>query len=298
MKRLAKVDLESARRVPLQPFRALRAALFALRAPGTLVCLLLFAVAYCECFTTVTADETPSPTPPWLENATDASEIISNAERVHRQAAASHETANAVCPEWDGPAARCTCYQFDGLFIECANTGLAALVGSLRATTSPIKSFTVYHLQEDVRILPDRLFGNASLEKLQFAYTNLENLSADTFSGLEGSLRALSIGNSQLRAVPQAALSGLKALESLDLESNAVVDVENYAFYGLPLVSLNMQGNSIVSLLEYAFGGLENSLEELSLINNRLEQFPLIALRRLRKLRSLKLVSNLVSFHL
>jgi len=82
---------------------------------------------------------------------------------------------------------------------------------------------------------------------------------------------------------------------ALDLQSNAISEVEPYAFHGLPLVSLNLQSNLIHTLHESSFGGLDNSLVELVLIDNKLERFPLHALRRLKKLETLKLQSNRIS---
>jgi Leucine-rich repeat (LRR) protein len=144
--------------------------------------------------------------------------------------------------------------------------------------------------------LPERLFSNFSgLQHLHISFTSLVNLSIETFQGLETTLKTLSVVNSKLKEIPQQALNKLKNLETLDLESNDMVEIDSYSLYGLPLVSLNLQSNKINTLLEFSFGGLENTLEELVLINNKLEQFPLQALRRLRKLQILKLQSNQIS---
>ncbi|KAI1280410.1 Insulin-like growth factor-binding protein complex acid labile subunit [Halotydeus destructor] len=205
---------------------------------------------------------------------------------------------NSRCPQWPvtSEAFLCSCYHFeDGLFLECPETGLDAIRKSLETISSPIKLFTIYHLDANVTALPGHVFANSSIEKLYISHSNLTNLTATALSGLEASLKVLTISNGHLRTVPQSSLSMLKSLESLDLDSNEISHVDSYAFYGQPLVSLNLQGNLIVSLLEYSFGGLENTLEELGLINNRLDAFPLAALRRLRKLRNLKLVGNEIS---
>lgn len=206
--------------------------------------------------------------------------------------------ASAHCPRGDpdGAVLRCTCYQFeDGLFLECPNAGLETVKKSLAAVSSPIKSYTIYHLEPNISSLPGQLFGNSSIEKLRVVYSNVSSIPSEAFGGLETSLRALGFVNSRLATVPQSALSGLKALQSLDLDGNEISELDSYAFYGQPLVHLNLQGNRVSSLLEYAFGGLETTLEELVLINNRLESFPLVALRRLRKLRSLQLRGNKIS---
>lgn len=201
------------------------------------------------------------------------------------------------CPAWRN-FSWCSCYQVDdGLFIECPSTGLEQIKQALSlASSPPIKSLTIYNLNKTIEIFPDRLFFNSSsIQHLQMSFTSLVNLSSEAFLGLENSLKALSLVNSKLSQIPQQALSQLKYLQTLDLESNDIFEIESYSFHGLPLKSLNLQGNKIMSLLEYSFAGLENTLEELVLISNKLERFPLSALRRLTRLQILKLQSNEIS---
>lgn len=192
----------------------------------------------------------------------------------------------------------CSCYGIDdGLFVECRITTLNQIKDVLNLLVSqPIKSFSIYNINETLVSLPEKLFANYStIEHVQISFTSLANLSVETFEGLEPTLKTLSVVSSKLKQIPQQALNKLKNLQTLDLESNDIVEVDSYAFYGLPLVSLNLQTNKINTLLEFSFGGLENTLEELVLINNKLERFPLQALRRLRKLQILKLQSNQIS---
>jgi Leucine-rich repeat (LRR) protein len=192
----------------------------------------------------------------------------------------------------------CSCYGIDdGLFVECRITTLNQVKDALNLLISqPIKSFTIYNINETLVSLPERLFSNFSgLQHLHISFTSLVNLSIETFQGLETTLKTLSVVNSKLKEIPQQALNKLKNLETLDLESNDMVEIDSYSLYGLPLVSLNLQSNKINTLLEFSFGGLENTLEELVLINNKLQRFPLQALRRLRKLQILKLQSNQIS---
>ncbi|GIY56699.1 protein artichoke [Caerostris extrusa] len=198
------------------------------------------------------------------------------------------------CPKYD-ESPWCPCYQFeDGVFLECPTTGIKEIRITLSLIDVPIKSLGIYHLDKNITMLPAKVFVNASISHLLMSYTNLESLDEHALLGLEDSLDSLSIVNSKLKDVPQKALSTLKALTSVDFDSNEIQKVEGYAFYGVPLTTVNLQGNQIESLSEYAFGGLENTLQELLLINNRLSRFPLGALRRLRKLKTLKLVKNFI----
>jgi len=192
----------------------------------------------------------------------------------------------------------CTCYALDnGLLIDCNITAIYQMRDVLNLLISqPIKSFSVYSINQTLNSLSETLFQNfSSIEQIYISLPSLANVSVETLSGLETSLKSLSLVNSKLKVIPKSALNILKSLETLDLESNDIEEVESYAFYGLPLVSLNLQSNKINSLHELSFGGLEKTLVELVLIDNRLDRFPLHALRRLARLETLKLQSNQIS---
>lgn len=195
----------------------------------------------------------------------------------------------------------CLCYGAEsgaGIFVECTSASMGqirATLGHLRPHRSSVRSLSLYRLN-DSRTLPENLFeAFSSISELHIS-SNFSAIGNDlTFAGLEESLTSLSFVNSQISTIPKSALSKLRQLQSLDIQANRIATLDAYAFYGLPLRTLNLQNNIIESLHEFAFGGLENTLEELSLIGNRLANFPLFALRRLRKLLSLKLQSNLIS---
>lgn len=192
----------------------------------------------------------------------------------------------------------CSCYALDKrLFIDCKITAINQMkevLSELRA--QPIKSFSLNGINDTLNSLPERLFQEFSaIEQMYICLPSLVTLSNQSLVGLETSLKALSLVNSKLTAVPKQALSRLKSLETLDLGSNEISAIESYAFSGLPLVSVNLQSNLIDSLLEYSLAGLENTLVELVLIGNRIDQFPIDALRHLPSLETLKLQSNRIS---
>lgn len=192
----------------------------------------------------------------------------------------------------------CSCYALDdGLLIDCKITAIYQMTDVLNSLISqPIKSFSVYSINHTLNSLPERLFQNfSSIEQIYISLPSLVDVWAHTLVGLDSSLKTLSIVNSKLIAVPKTALNKLRSLSALDLQSNAIREVESYAFDGLPLVSLNLQSNLINSLHEFSFGGLETTLIELVLIDNRLESFPLNAFQRLTSLEILKLQSNRIS---
>jgi Leucine-rich repeat (LRR) protein len=192
----------------------------------------------------------------------------------------------------------CSCYALDnGLLIDCKITAIYQMKDVLNLLISqPIKSFSVLSINQTLNSLPETLFQSfSSIEQMYISLPSLANLSVESLRGLETSLKTLSLVNSKLKAIPKTALAILKSLSTLDLESNLIQEVDAYAFHGIPLVSLNLQSNQINSLLEFSFGGLENTLVELILIDNKLERFPLHALRRLKRLETLKLQSNQIS---
>ena len=194
----------------------------------------------------------------------------------------------------------CSCFDFDeGVFIECLNSDLDSIRSSLMAlkqssSSIPIKSYSIYNLSK-TSLLPNKLFNSTKIEKLRISETQLLSVEDDAFSGLEKSLKSLSVSNSHLVQVPTKGISRLTALESLDLDGNDITSIDSYSFYGLPLSSLNLQNNKITSLHEYSLGGIEVSLTELILTGNNLTLFPIASLKRLKNLKSLKLNSNFIS---
>lgn len=191
----------------------------------------------------------------------------------------------------------CWCYASEeGLIIDCKIEAIQELTDVFHSVSEPIKSLSVHSTNDSLVSLPDHLFQNfSSLEQISLSLPSLADLSVEAFLGLEPSLKTLSLVNSKLKAVPKPALTHLKSLSTLDLQSNAIQEVSSYAFHGLPLVSLNLQSNLISALHDLSFGGLENSLSELVLSDNRLDVFPLSALKRLTRLDTLRLQSNRLS---
>ncbi|XP_071549840.1 uncharacterized protein [Panulirus ornatus] len=206
------------------------------------------------------------------------------------------QVTNTACPRWeDNPW--CPCYHFDdGVFLECPMVSLATVAKVLGLIKRPVKSLSIYDLDTNVTVLTPGLFSqSAGVSILQISHSNLQNIVEGSFRGLENSLQSLTIMHSQLSAVPQASLQKLSRLRSLDLEANNITELQSYSFFNMNLLTLNLKGNGIKLISEYAFDGLEESLEELNIMNNKLKQLPIPALRRLSKLRTLKATWNHIS---
>ncbi|ROT62627.1 putative chaoptin [Penaeus vannamei] len=208
----------------------------------------------------------------------------------------AQEVSRTACPSWeDNPW--CPCYHFDdGVFLECPMVSLNKVSRVLGLVQRAVKSLSIYDLDANVTKLPPGLFtSSAGVSSLQISHSGLQTISDGSFQGLENTLESLTIMHSQLTAVPQAALQTLTRLRALDLEANNITELQSFSFFKLKLVSLNLKGNGIKLISEYAFDGLHETLEELNLMNNKLKQLPIPALRRLSKLRTLKATWNRIS---
>ncbi|CAM1324330.1 Uncharacterised protein g8646 [Pycnogonum litorale] len=198
----------------------------------------------------------------------------------------------ASCPP-SGQNAACLCYNFeDGLFLECQHGTADDVKTSLKLIKYPIRSLNIYHLDVNVTEFPSDLFSETEIQYLQISHSEISNFSSRAFNGQHNNLHSLSVVNSKLSSVPRESIKKLKYLKILDLGYNYIKDVPSYSFYGLSITNLNLQNNEIGMLLEYSFAGLEESLTELSIGNNKIEEFPLNSLRRLRNLVILKIMWN------
>uniref|UniRef100_A0A182JMC3 LRRCT domain-containing protein n=1 Tax=Anopheles atroparvus TaxID=41427 RepID=A0A182JMC3_ANOAO len=208
------------------------------------------------------------------------------------------------CPTFAENSA-CPCYKFeDGIFLECPGITLAALRSTLQVISSPVQSLSVYDFDRSVKTLTVELFGggagsesfgggaNISIRHLQFSHSSLQQLKQNALLPLRSHLESLSIINGKLTQVPSKAIVGLKKLMVLDFDSNEIGTVDEYAFHGLHLVKLNLKSNRIERVPTNGFAGLEDTLTELDLSENRLRQFPTLALRRLENLRLVRLSMN------
>jgi Leucine-rich repeat (LRR) protein len=188
----------------------------------------------------------------------------------------------------------CPCYNFeDGLFLECPGATVHILREVLQQVAGPVQSLSIYDLDAQVTVLQAELFPpGALIRHLQISHSSLAELADKSLIELQHGLESLSLVSGRLKQVPQKALSGLKELRALDLEANEITDLPSYSVYGLNLSKLNLKGNLLQKTSEYAFAGLEGSLTELDLAENKLQSFPMAALRRLEHLRSLRMAWN------
>ncbi len=137
---------------------------------------------------------------------------------------------------------------------------------------------------KQIKFLPDNAFVTLRLKTLKLSGNNL-TFADHCFRGLETSLKNLNLKGCQLKAVPSPVRT-LQGLAFLDVAQNKIRDLESGIFESMSsITALNLERNVIQSLDPLAFEGVSDTLSSLSLLNNLLTEFPLLALKTLPKLR-------------
>lgn len=168
-----------------------------------------------------------------------------------------------------------------------------------------------------IRELPSGSFQKfANLIYLDLSSNSLATVSAETFSGLEVSLKELRLSQNKITSIGQMPLE-LTELRFLDLSDNNIGDIPRNVFRGLEhLVSLNLSGNNhLGSVPSTLLQGLENlrildlsntgmkmlsdemfvhspHLERISLANNALQEIREGSFANLRNITSIDLSYN------
>lgn len=134
--------------------------------------------------------------------------------------------------------------------------------------------------------LPDDAFATLKLNTLKLADNGNMTLSANSFRGLERTLKNLNLKGTRQREVPAEAIRHLSALAFLDLAQNGIRTLSGGLFRHLDsLTALNMERNSLSTIEPDAFQGVNDTLSSLSLLNNLITEFPAKGLAPLTQLR-------------
>lgn len=111
------------------------------------------------------------------------------------------------------------------------------------------------------------------------------NSSDAAFKGLESSLHNLILKATGQMRLPTA-VKQLTELSYLDLSQNKFAEILPDDFQNLrQLTVLILERNLISSVHPRAFAGLNGTLSSLSLLNNKIEEFPTEAIKPLQQLR-------------
>ena len=135
-----------------------------------------------------------------------------------------------------------------------------------------------------IKFLPDNAFVTMRLKTLKLSGNDV-TFSQHCFRGLETSLKNLNLKGCQMKSIPEP-VRMLQGLAFLDVAQNKIRDLESGIFEKMDsMTALNLERNAIQSMDPRVFDGVTDTLSSLSLLNNMLTEFPLLALRTLPKLR-------------
>ncbi|XP_066967259.1 chaoptin-like [Macrobrachium rosenbergii] len=205
----------------------------------------------------------------------------------------SADTSGSSCPSWEENP-MCPCYNNDdGIYMECPMVSLTTVGEVLGLVKEPLKSLSIYDLEMEVTTLPSGIFKHsAGVMSLQISHSNVMSIADNSFQGLERSLESLTIKHCKLSDIPEAALRKLTRLTDLDLQMNNITEIPSFGFAKMIVKTLNFQGNMINLVSDFAFDGLEETLEDLNLMNNDLKELPVNALKKLKSMTKLKVAWN------
>jgi len=174
--------------------------------------------------------------------------------------------------------------------------GLENTLQSLNLANNELRSIPVAPLRQlrlisqldlsnnQIKFLPDNAFVTLRLKTLKLSGNDV-TFSPNCFRGLETSLKNLNLKGCQLKTIPEPART-LQGLAFLDVAQNKIRDLESGLFENMnSMTALNLERNAIQSLDPRVFDGVADTLSSVSLLNNMLTEFPLLALRTLPKLR-------------
>nr|XP_027202969.1 uncharacterized protein LOC113796878 [Dermatophagoides pteronyssinus] len=172
------------------------------------------------------------------------------------------------------------------------NTGLK----EIPATIKTLKSLKTLDLSNNRirRIRPQAFEDLNQLSTLRLAFNHDIHLDINSFNGLGRTLKNLNLKGINLKHIPDAILN-LTELAFLDLAQNKIEEIKPRMFRNHHLLTaLSLERNLIRSMHPDTFVGLNDSLSSLSLLNNMLIEFPLLALSKLTGLRVLDLGFNAI----
>uniref|UniRef100_A0A914H1S9 Uncharacterized protein n=1 Tax=Globodera rostochiensis TaxID=31243 RepID=A0A914H1S9_GLORO len=198
------------------------------------------------------------------------------------------------CPPLMRNQSACTCEEYvDGAIVKCNGPKGPVVVEGLKKLNVELRELSL----ENANIIEigPRAFAGMRIKKLILDNNKIKTIQKNAFRGLESVLQELSIASNRLTDVPTAALDGLRALNSLNFRCNRIGNLTNVTFLNMPsLIEVQLECNKICAISDGAFREVKESLQNIILDNNCLEQVPIGALEEMNSLISLHMKYNLI----
>ena len=130
--------------------------------------------------------------------------------------------------------------------------------------------------------------------ELNLAGQDIENLKPYTFNSISQQVKALTLKNNKLQAIPQGLFHYTVALEILNLSGNQIKTLDKYAFANIDeLIELSLKDNQLESIQPELFQQ-NRQLKRLSLSGNQIKTLPHITFETLLDLETLWISDNLI----
>lgn len=185
-------------------------------------------------------------------------------------------SGSSFLPEATDPScvfnALCTCSKPgpDLGKVVCVDTPLITVPSAINSSAIYICVFRKNGLEK----VADRSFFGTGISRLEISENLLSgSLSPHVFSGLERTLRELSLASNRLTSIPRSSLSRLQRLKDLNLNNNLITELRGEHDFPPNLRSslktLSLAGNSLTFVDQFAFSVLA-ALQHLDLSANNI----------------------------
>uniref|UniRef100_A0A915K5R2 Leucine-rich repeat-containing protein let-4 n=1 Tax=Romanomermis culicivorax TaxID=13658 RepID=A0A915K5R2_ROMCU len=200
----------------------------------------------------------------------------------------------AFCPTFLNDGKLCTCYNYlDGAVIKCKGPKSIELIEKLKALPVRPEIRELAIERAAITEVGDGAFRNLRIKTLVLNDNHIKVIHPNAFRGLESSLVSLSIAHNKLTEIPTDALTGLNALNVLNLQCNNIGNIYQPVFRNVSrLIELNLACNQICKISGPAFDSVKDTLQSLILDQNCLKEIPAEALRNFKQLLALHLQYN------
>ncbi len=194
-------------------------------------------------------------------------------------------------------------FDFAALEINCHNLNISKTLKDIMAS---LKGKPIYRLDLSMNQLTQ--LNNDIFKGLHFKsiymqpmyppclllYGNpLQRFSNYAFRGVTANTLYFVLSECQLKEVPLSQLSYIENITSINLADNQIQQIPAHGFQGFKKLSvIDLRKNRLRHLYDDIFFGLEETLEEVSLPDNNLNEFPSNALKTLNNLNKINLNHN------